>query len=197
MSHVLTFYYDVASPYSYISAKRINDVAGASNVTVEWTPFLLGGVFRSVGNTMPGALPARAKYMLHDLKRWARAWEIPFQFSESFPHNSLLAMRALTAAPQNRIQDLSLALFKAAWADNQDISKPDVVSAALGDMADDLLAASQDPSVKDRLKETTQRAVEAGAFGAPSFVVGDDLYWGNDRLEMAVSAAASRVGGTS
>ncbi|MEE2755677.1 MAG: 2-hydroxychromene-2-carboxylate isomerase [Myxococcota bacterium] len=192
MSKVLTFYYDVASPYSYISAARINDVARRSSVTVRWTPFLLGGVFRSVGNTMPGALPARAKYMLKDLSRWSKSWNIPFTFSDSFPHNSLLAMRALTAAPMDCIEQLSLSIFQAAWVHNQDISKPDVVKGALGDLADELLTATQDPAVKERLKQTTQEAVDAGAFGAPSFVVGDELYWGNDRLEMAVVAAADQ-----
>jgi len=190
VSKVLTFYYDVASPYSYISAARIKDVSQRSNVTVQWTPFLLGGVFRSVGNTMPGALPARAKYMLKDLTRWSKAWDIPFKFSDTFPHNSLLAMRALTAAPKDRVEDLSLSIFRAAWVHNLDMSKPDIVADALGDLAPELLAATQDPAVKDRLKETTQDAVDAGGFGAPSFVVGNELYWGNDRLEMAVLAAS-------
>ena len=98
-------------------------------------------------------------------------------------------MRALTAAPADRLKDLSLALFRAAWVDNQDIAEPGVVSAVLGSEGEALLEATRDPVIKGKLKLTTQEAIDAGAFGAPTFVVGDALFWGNDRLEMAVEYA--------
>ena len=84
MSESIDFYYDIASPYSYIAAARIRDAATGASVTINWKPFLLGGVFRAVGNTMLAALPARARYLSNDLVRWANDCNIPFQFSSSF-----------------------------------------------------------------------------------------------------------------
>ena len=184
----LQFFYDVASPYSYLAAARIERVAQTANVTVRWTPFLLGGVFRSVGNTMPAAVPARAAYLFKDLNRWALADETEFRFSSTFPHNSLLCMRVLTAAPADLLIPLSQRLFKAAWVDDKNIGDPEVVREVLGDHAY-LIEATTDPAIKASLIETTSAAVELGAFGAPSFVVGEELFWGNDRLEMAIEAA--------
>ena len=189
MQGALDFYYDIGSPYSYIAAARIEDAAREKRVTVRWRPFLLGGVFRAVGNTMPAAVPARAKYMLDDLRRWADQLDIPFKFSSSFPHNTLLAMRALSAANSDELVSHSLSLFRAAWVDNLDISRPDVVAQALGEAGPSLIEATQDPKIKERLKTTTQTAIDAGAFGAPSFVVNGALFWGNDRLEHALAAA--------
>jgi len=191
MSQPLDFYYDIASPYSYLAAARIDDLAQESGVHVQWKPFLLGGVFRAVGNTMPAAVPARGRYLARDLLRWAEKHAIPFNFSSSFPHNSLVAMRALTAAPPDQIRPLSQALFRAAWVEDLDVSDPTVVGTVLGEHGGTLLEAAQDPAVKEQLKVLTQAAIDAGAFGAPSFVVGGELYWGNDRLAMAVEAARS------
>ena len=188
MQGALDFYYDIGSPYSYIAAARIEDAAQERGVTVRWRPFLLGGVFRAVGNTMPAAVPARAKYMLDDLRRWADALKIPFNFSSSFPHNTLLAMRALSAAKSTELVALSQSLFRAAWVDNLDVSSPDVVAQALGETGPSLIQATQHPEIKERLKTTTQAAIDAGAFGAPSFVVDGALFWGNDRLEQALAA---------
>lgn len=190
MVSALDFYYDIASPFSYLAAARITPVAEASGVTVRWRPFLLGGVFQAAGNRMPAAVPARGRYMFTDLDRWSKKLGVPFRFSSSFPHNSLLAMRALTAAEEGERVALSLALFRAAWVEDRDVSKPDVVGEALGGRGPALIEASGDPAVKERLRVTTQAAIDAGAFGAPSFVVGDALYFGNDRLEWAVEAAA-------
>lgn len=189
-SKLVRFYYDLGSPYSYIAACRIVRLAPRRGVEVAWRPFLLGGVFRAAGNTMPAAVPARGRYMLADLKRWAAREEIPFVFSSSFPHNTLLAMRVLTAADADELVPLSLALFRAAWAEDRDIGDRAVLVEVLGDRADALLTRAQDRGVKDRLRATTDAAVAAGAFGAPTFVVGDALFWGNDRLDWALDAAA-------
>ena len=187
----LDFYYDIASPYSYLSAARINALAANAGVQVNWKPFLLGGVFKTVGNTMPASVPARAVYLHQDLQRWAERDGIEFRFSSTFPHNSLLAMRALTAAPADALVSLSLSLFRATWVDNQDLSDPMVVTAALGDHSA-LVEAASDPVIKKQLIDTTTQAIEAGAFGAPAFVTGGELFWGNDRLEMAIAAAVAQ-----
>lgn len=186
----LDFYYDIASPYSYLSAMRIQSVAEPFKVKVRWRPFLLGGVFKAVGNVMPASIPARAAYLREDLQRWAARDDIEFKFSSTFPHNSLLAMRALTAASAEAVIPLSLALFRATWVDNRNLSDPAVVAEVLGPDAH-LVEAAADPTVKKQLIDTTSEAIEAGVFGAPSFVSGGALYWGNDRLDMAVEAAST------
>lgn len=189
---VVRFYYDIGSPYSYIAAHRIRGLAAARGVDVTWRPFLLGGVFRAAGNTMPTAVPARGRYMLTDLQRWAAQAEVPFRFSSSFPHNTLLAMRVLTAADADELVPLSMRFFKAAWADDLNVSDGAVIRDLLGDRADELLERAREIGTKNRLRATTDAAVAAGAFGAPTFVVGEALYWGNDRLEWALDAAKAR-----
>ncbi|MCA9541438.1 MAG: DsbA family protein, partial [Myxococcales bacterium] len=128
-------------------------------------------------------------YMLHDLTRWAARLGVPFQFSASFPHNSLMAMRALTAAGEDERVALSHAIFRAAWVENRNISDPKVLADVLGDRAEALLAATSDPAVKAELMKTTQEAIDAGSFGAPTFLVNGELHFGNDRLDFALEAA--------
>ena len=190
MSSKLKFYYDVASPYSYLAFARIQDVAKASGVSVLHRPFLIGGVFRSTNNQMPSSNPARGRYMLKDLDRWSEAYSIPFKFSSSFPHNSLVAMRTIIAAPEADRIRLSAKIFSAAWVSDQDIGNMDVLREILGDDAIYLTHANAQ-EVKDELRQITDEAVAAGAFGAPFFLVGNEEFWGNDRLEMAIEYATS------
>ena len=191
MPSPVNFFYDVASPYSYLAYARIGDVAKASCISVTYRPFLLGGVFRATANTMPAAVPARARYLKKDLSRWSKQYAVPFKFSSSFPHNSLLAMRAITAAPEALRDTIAKKIFHAAWVFDQNIADPSTLASVLGDHAS-LLERTSEASVKDELRRTTEDAVKAGAFGAPFFLVGSADYWGNDRLEMAIAFAASQ-----
>ena len=190
MSDTLHFYYDVSSPYSYLAFARIADVASAHGVSLKYHPFLLGGVLMATKNQMPTANPARAAYLLKDLERCARRDGIPFKFSSTFPHNSLLAMRCITAAAECDRLNIATTIFQAAWVNNLNISKRPVLEHVLR-TTPHLLDEASDPAVKLQLRETTENAVKFGAFGAPFFRVGDADYWGNDRLEMAVVRAAS------
>ena len=190
MTATLQFFYDVASPYSYLAFARISDVALTKGVSVDYRPFLLGGVFHATKNESPATHPIRGAYIRQDLERCAERDGIPFRFSDSFPHNSLFAMRCITAAKDQERQVVAMKLFTAAWIDNLNIGDPESVESVLHGHAH-LLASANDPSVKLRLREMTDEAVAAGAFGAPFFLVGDAGYWGNDRLEMAVLAAAN------
>ena len=186
----LHFFYDVASPYSYLSYARIEDVTKSLGVSVIYRPFLLGGVFRATRNQMPASVPARAAYLLKDLSRWSKKYAIPFKFSTSFPHNSLLAMRTLTAAAPEARDGIARKIFHAAWVFDRDIGDREVLATVLGEDAH-LMQKATEQSVKDELRQTTESAVSAGAFGAPFFLVGSADYWGNDRLEMASAFAAS------
>ena len=190
MTTTLQFFYDVASPYSYLAFLRIQDACTRQEVSFEYRPFLLGGVFRATNNQMPSAIPARGRYLLKDLQRCALVDGIPFNFSSSFPHNSLMAMRTITAAPPTERQRIAAKIFAAAWVHDLNIGLPDVLSDVLGDDVTFFHRCSEQ-AVKDELRNTTDDAVAAGAFGAPFFLVGTEGYWGNDRLEMAVDYAAT------
>ena len=190
MSAKLNFFYDVASPYSYLTFLRIQDACKRQEVSFEYRPFLLGGVFRATNNQAPSANPARERYLVKDLQRWALIDGIPFNFSSSFPHNSLMAMRTITAAPIAERHRIASKIFAAAWVHDLNIGLPDVLADVLGkDVL--FLKRCSEQSVKDELRSTTDEAIAAGAFGAPFFLVGNEGYWGNDRLEMAVDHAAT------
>lgn len=177
MSRKVEFFFDVASPYSYLAALQVGRLAPYA--TVEWRPFLIGGVFKLSGNTMPAANPAKGQYMFKDLQRLFAYVGAAHKFPSTFPTNSLTAMRALTAADPADVPALALALFKAYWAEDRNIADPEVLKALLGEA---LVAKAGDEAVKDKLKAATEEAARRGAFGAPTFFVGDDMYFGEDRL---------------
>jgi 2-hydroxychromene-2-carboxylate isomerase len=185
--HPIDFFFDVASPYSYLASTRIDRLAAAVGAPVRWRPFLLGGVFKAVGNEPPATLAARAGWMLRDLHAWAERAGVPFAFSPSFPMNSLLPMRALAGLPDDALRPAAHRLFAATWAEGLDPSQPAVLAALLGE---DALARAAAQDSKDRLRATTDAAIAAGAFGAPTFLVDGVLFFGNDRLDFVVEAAA-------
>lgn len=173
------FFYDIGSPYSYMAATQIEAIAADCGAQVVWRPILLGGVFKAVGNAPPATLPARGMYMFKDLQRWSAYYGVPWTLPATFPTNSLLAMRALTALPKEALPAASLALFSAYWVDGRDVASPEVVADVLGVEA---VARAQEQSVKDALKAATDEAVARGAFGVPTFFVGGEMFFGNDRL---------------
>jgi len=185
MNATIEFFFDISSPYSYLAATQIDGVGARLGVPVTWRPFLLGGVFKAVGNQPPATLPARGRYMLADLHRWAAAYEVPFSFPSTFPMNTLLAMRALTALEPAQRPDATLALYRAYWGDDRDLTRPEVLADIIGEMP---VARAVTPEVKGALRATTEEAVARGAFGAPTIFVGDKMFFGNDRLHFVVAA---------
>lgn len=183
----IEFFFDVASPYSYLASTVITEVGARAGAPVRWRPFLLGGVFRAVGNQPPATLAVRAPYMLTDLHRWAQRYGVPFQMPSFFPINSLLPMRALASLPEDALPAAAGAVFRAHWAEGRDPSDPAVLAALIGA---DAVAAAQSPAVKEHLRANTEEAVARGAFGAPTFFVGAEMYFGNDRLLFVEEAAA-------
>lgn len=186
----VTFYFDVGSPYSYLAATQVPGLSEATGVPFAYRPVLLGGVFKASGNDMPARVAAKARYMLHDLARWAECYDVPFRMSSRFPANTILVQRVLTAicdGDETRLPEATLALFRAMWVEDRDVTDPAVVAEALSSVSLDaehwLTAAGTQP-VKDRLRALTDEAVARGMFGAPAFIVGDDLYWGNDRMDL-------------
>lgn len=177
MSHNIEFFFDVVSPYSYLAATQIPRLEKLA--TVQWRPFLIGGVFKGSSNTMPAAVPAKGQYMLKDLGRLSAYYGVPFRFPGTFPGNSLMAMRALMAADPAQMPVLAMKLFQAYWVEDKNISDAAVVAELVGE---ELMAKTSDETIKEKLKAATEEATKRGAFGAPTFFVGDDMYFGEDRI---------------
>lgn len=195
MERTIELFYDIGSPYSYLAATQVPRIAAQSGLPVILRPFLLGGVFKGAGNDMPGRVPAKARWMLGDLALWAQHYGVPFVFPPFFPANTVRAMRAcVAAAREGKVGEVSLALFRAYWCEGQDPSGEAAIRAAAEGAGLDggaLFAATDEPAVKDALRAATEEAVSRGAFGAPAFFLGDELFWGNDRIELLLERAGA------
>ena len=200
MPQTLHFWFEFASTYSYLSVMRIADAAEKRGVPVVWKPFLLGPIFAQSGwNTSPfNIYPAKGAYMWRDMARQCRKYGLPFQRPDPetgppFPQNGLLAARiALTGLEQGWGEPFCKAVYTAQFAEGQDISEP-VLLEALARKAgahQDILHEATEPENKERLKHQVEEAISLGIFGAPSFAVGDELFWGNDRMEEALDWAS-------
>jgi len=183
------FYFDVGSPAAYLAWTQVPRIAAATGATVQEVPFLLGGCFQATGNRSPMEVPAKGKYMVDDLQRFARRYGVPFNHNPHFPINTLTLMRMATALQQRepqRFRPFVDAVYRAIWVDGRNMNDPATVAATLEEAGFDaaqLLALASDPVVKERLKEVTQEAVARGVFGAPTFFVGGEMFWGQDRLD--------------
>jgi 2-hydroxychromene-2-carboxylate isomerase len=190
-----TFYYDLGSPYAYLSAERISGLfAEAELEQPEWQPILLGGLFQRFGRGSWAETPARAEGMA-EVERRAAAYGLPpIVWPQPWPGNSLVAMRVATFAKQTgRTVSFSLAGFRQAFAAGRDLTDPDnvmIAGAACELHPRALLKAVETDVVKSALREATDRAGDLGVEGVPAVVVGDEVFWGDDRLEEAVEAAA-------
>jgi 2-hydroxychromene-2-carboxylate isomerase len=194
------FFFDYGSPWSYIANARVSAVAERAQAEVVYRPMLLGGVFKATGNSSPADNPVESKrrYGALDLKRWAQRAGVPFQPNPHFPINTLPLMRLAVAAQASGVfRPFHQSLWPAFWADARNLGVPEEVRKVLerdGLDYEGLNAGAQTQAVKDQLKATTEEAVARGAFGAPTFFVGDEMFFGNDRLDF-VEDAVRRIRG--
>ena len=194
------FWFELASNYSYLSAMRIDDMAKVAGIEVEWRPFLLGPIFKAQGwTTSPFNLyPAKGRNMLRDMERICQSRGLPFKMPQTFPAPSLLAARiAVAGHDAGWTAAFAKAVFTAEFGRGLDIADrgtlTDILSALGIDAAEAVEAAERQP-VKDRLKSNTEDAMRLGVFGAPSFITEDgDLFWGDDRLDQALSWVSRRT----
>jgi 2-hydroxychromene-2-carboxylate isomerase len=195
MSHQsVEFFFDVGSPTTYLAWTQLPAIAKDTGATIVWRPMLLGGVFKATGNQSPVSVPAKGQWMGGDLQRFAQRYLVPFQFNPFFPINTLTLMRGATGVLMHqpeRLNDYLRAVFKAMWAMPVNMGDPEVMATVLSAAGFDpaaLLALASDPQVKAQLVATTEEAVRRGVFGAPSFFVGDELFFGQDRLDFVRDA---------
>ena len=184
----VSFFFDFSSPFAYLAATQIEALAERNGARVRFRPFLLGGLFKALGTpdvplfAMPAAKRA---HVAEDLARWAEHYGVPYRFPSRFPMNSVKALRLVLQLPDEAKPKLVAAIFRAFWADDRDLGDDAelraIADAAGFDGAALVEGAKLDP-VKERLKEATAEAARLGLCGAPSFVVGDLLFWGQDRL---------------
>lgn len=194
MARAIEFWFDFASPYARISAARIERLAAPHGIAVRWRPFLIGPLLaKRPGEASPfqNAAPAQARYRRRDVERLCAAEGLPLVWPSIYPRGSLLATRvALIGTRQGWVADFARAVFEANFAADRDIGTPDVVADLLraqGLPAEALIAEAGTDAVKDALKAAVAEAEARGLFGTPSFLVGDELFWGNDRLEQAIA----------
>jgi 2-hydroxychromene-2-carboxylate isomerase len=191
----LEFWFDFASNYSYLSVMRIGELARRANVQVHWRPFLLGPIFQSFGwQNSPFVLQKeKGNYVWQDMVRECRKYGLPWRRPAEFPRNSVLAARiGVHGAGQPWMEEFCRQVMLRNFAAGLDIATEADNAAILDGMgldAPSVIAAAQSSENKLRLRECTALAKARGVFGAPTFFVGDEMFWGNDRLEDALAAA--------
>jgi 2-hydroxychromene-2-carboxylate isomerase len=195
-------FFDCSSPWTYFAFESLLKMQAEIGVTIQWRPFLVGGVFnavnQSVYNSRDAPVPAKSAYSKKDQQDWARFLGLPIHYRPSvFPVNSVKAMRAcIVLAAGDKLVPFARAAFKAYWTDDQDISKVPVLTAICDGLqidSEQLFAAIEQQPVKDTLRANTQEAIDRGSFGSPTmFVGGDDMYFGNDRMPLVKDAVLRR-----
>lgn len=192
-SHVLDAYFDFSSPFAYLGMTQVEALAARTGATLRVRPMLLGAVFKDVGQvTVPLSTfsPAKQRHVARDLERWAAHWGVRYRFPSRFPMSSVKALRVyLALGDEARRRAFRDAVYAAYWADDEDIAADEVLARHLGEDAAAVLARAQTSEIKQALFDATRAAVEAGVFGAPTFVVdGTELFWGQDRLGLVEAA---------
>ena len=196
MAKTVEFYFDFGSPYSYLAYKALPGIAAAQGAEILWRPMLLGGVFKATGNRSPVEIPAKGKWLQQDLQRWAKRYGAVFRNNPHFPVNTLVLMRGATGL-QMRGTDFGRyveAMFRAMWEEPRNLGDAAEIATVLreaGFDAEAFLALVNDAEVKQQLKKNTEQAVARGVFGAPTFFVGDEMFWGQDRLAFVAEALAA------
>ncbi|QYY28245.1 2-hydroxychromene-2-carboxylate isomerase [Cupriavidus pinatubonensis] len=194
MTKTVEFYFDVGSPASYLAWTQLPALCAQAGAQLVYKPMLLGGVFQATGNASPAAVPAKGRYVSHDLARFARRYGVPLAQNPHFPIITLMLMRAATAVqlrePEQFDHFLST-VFQAIWVDSLNLNDMGLTAQTLargGFDAGQIEAWVSDPEIKAALKATTDEALQRGVFGAPTMFVGQEMFFGQDRLDFVREA---------
>ena len=195
MAQQVEFFFDYGSPFSYLADTQLAALERRTRATIVYRPMLLGAVLKETGNASPITVPAKGRYMGVELHRWAKRYGVPFAANKFFPINTMRLMRGAVAAQHAEcFAEYHRAIYPAFWVDSANLGEPEVIRAVLdkaGLNADLILTRIEEPDVKEQLRLNTEEAVRRGVFGAPTFFVGEEMFWGNDRL-MFVEEALTR-----
>lgn len=197
MSQSVDFYFDLISPPSYLAYTQLPKIAAQTGAQINWRPVLVGAIHKATGNRAPIEVPAKGKYLLADLARYAARYQVPFRLNPHFPFSTLLHQRIATGLLLRQGEAFIgyvEAMFEAIWVEGLNLSDPAVIAQVVtraGVEPAQALALAEDSAIKEALRQTTEQAVARGAFGVPTFFVGDDMFWGQDRLEFVRAALAT------
>jgi len=197
MSKNIEFFFDFVSPTAYIAHHVLPKIADAAGAELKYRPMFLGGVMKATGNSPPAMVPAKGAWMGPDLARWGKKYGVEFQFNPHFPVNTLSILRGACGLLEDEVFPAYVdAMFNAMWLDPKNMAEPEEIArvvSAIGMDVDVFAAMAQKPENKQALKANTDEAVARGVFGAPSIFVGDDLYFGQDRLFMVAEAVGIHI----
>jgi 2-hydroxychromene-2-carboxylate isomerase len=188
----LEYLFDYVSPFSYLADTQLPALIERTGAELVYRPILLGGVMQASGNSPPFTVPNKGAYTAKDTARWAAHYGLEMVPNPHFPVKTIQAMRAaIVLLESGGFEEFHAAAYRANWCEGQDLGDPAVLAAVLeksGCDAAHVLERCADPAIKAALKKNTEEAVERGAFGAPTFFVGDEMFFGNDRLEFVEAA---------
>ncbi len=193
------FFFDFGSPTTYLAHTQLPQLQRETGAEIVYRPMLLGGVFKATGNSSPVMVPAKGRWMGADIARFAKRYGVPFSFNPHFPVNTLTLMRGAVGLQLRQPAQFMAyvnAVFDALWVQPRNLGEPAEVAAvvaAAGINAEALSALVGDPEVKAALVASTEEAVNRGVFGAPTFFVGDQMFFGQDRLDFVRDALRPRA----
>ena len=187
------FYLDFGSPYSFIAHKKIREIENKNSIKIKYMPILLGGLLKAAGIKPNVDIPIKGKYMIKDCKLWAEKYGITFKFNSYFPINTLDLMRCvLVAEKKSFAENFINKVFDAIWKDGLNLNDTLILQKLLQNLdinPKTFLMEAIDPKIKEELKKRTESAFDKGIFGAPSFIINNKMFWGQDRLEFVLKEA--------
>jgi 2-hydroxychromene-2-carboxylate isomerase len=192
MSPTLEYFFDYVSPFSYLADSQLPALLERTGAEIRYRPFLLGGVMQASGNSPPFSVPAKGSYTAIDTQRWAKRYGVEVNPNSHFPVKTVLPMRAALALQgSDAFPAYHAGVFAAMWQQGQNVGDAEVLRVVIekaGLDAGPILERCGEQEIKDLLRKNTEEAVERGAFGAPTFFVGDEMFFGNDRLDFVEEA---------
>ena len=191
MNKFFDFYFDFISPYAFIAHNKIIKLENNYKFKINYSPILLGGLHNLHEIKAPAFIPSKAKFMIRDCKMVAEKNKIKFKFNSYFPIRSLNLMRGVLVAEEDGIKDQYInKIFNAIWSDGLNLNDEEVLTKVLKNIdinPKTFLLRAQSQNIKDQLRVKTNEAFKKGVFGAPTFVVKDKIFWGQDRLQYAIA----------
>jgi 2-hydroxychromene-2-carboxylate isomerase len=188
----LEYFFDYVSPFAYLADTQMPALVERTGAELVYRPFFLGGVMQAAKNSPPITVPNKGAYMMTEMQRWSKRYGVEVNPNPHFPVNTLHVMRAAIAAlGDKRFVDFHKAMFRGVWVEGRNLGDLEVLKAAIDAAGLDgaaILTRSKEQDVKDELRQNSEEAVSRGAFGAPTFFVGEEMFWGNDRLDFVEEA---------
>ena len=183
----IDFYFDFGSPTAYLAFTQLQLIEKRSGANLVFHPILLGGIFKATGNSPPAAIPAKGKYMMRDLQRYAEKYQVPYERNPFFPVNTLSLMRGAVSYQNNGdFERYVNVIFHNMWVEPKNLNDEDVLKKMLIENNfeyNDFLKRTSDQRIIEQIISNTEKVVQKGAFGAPTIFIGEEMFFGQDRMD--------------